>query len=77
MQVSRRDFLRVTAGAGAGTAIGGLVGLGATLAPAHVILDLQIYGLLAQIYSRLGETDLAKKYIELTRETPPPVRKEN
>src|SRR5258705_13322256 len=35
MQVSRRDFLRVTAGAGAGTAIGGLVGLGATLAPAR------------------------------------------
>jgi len=49
----------------------------ATEDPAHVILDLQIYGLLAQIYSRLGETDLAKKYIELTRETPPPVRKEN
>ena len=35
MQVGRRDFLRVTAGAGAGTAIGGLVGLGATLAPAR------------------------------------------
>ena len=35
MHVSRRDFLRVTAGAGAGTAIGGLVGLGATLAPAR------------------------------------------
>src|SRR5256886_9547377 len=35
MQVSRRDFLRVTAGAGAGTAVGGLVGLGATLAPAR------------------------------------------
>src|SRR5204862_4392267 len=35
MQVSRRHFLRVTAGAGAGTAIGGLVGLGATLAPAR------------------------------------------
>src|SRR6266508_1931777 len=35
MQVSRRDFLRVTAGAGAGTAIGGLVGLGVTLAPAQ------------------------------------------
>src|SRR5438132_5440755 len=35
MQVSRRDFLRVTAGAGAGTATGGLVGLGATLAPAR------------------------------------------
>jgi formate dehydrogenase major subunit len=35
MQVSRRDFLKVTAGAGAGTAIGGLVGLGASLAPAR------------------------------------------
>jgi len=45
--------------------------------PAHVILDLQIYSLLAQVYSRLGETDLARKYVELTRETPPPVRKEN
>src|SRR5438105_4573415 len=30
----RRDFLRLTASAGAGTAIGGLVGLGVTLAPA-------------------------------------------
>ena len=28
MQVSRRDFLRLTANAGAGTAIGGMVGLG-------------------------------------------------
>src|SRR5947208_2169552 len=34
MQVGRRDFLRLTASAGAGTAIGGLVGLGVTLAPA-------------------------------------------
>ncbi len=34
MQVSRRDFLQLTASAGAGTAIGGLVGLGVTLAPA-------------------------------------------
>ncbi|HXI66023.1 MAG TPA: formate dehydrogenase, partial [Gemmatimonadales bacterium] len=34
MQVSRRDFLRLTTRAGAGTAIGGLVGLGVTLAPA-------------------------------------------
>ena len=34
MQVSRRDFLRLTASAGGGTAIGGLVGLGVTLAPA-------------------------------------------
>lgn len=49
----------------------------ATEDPAHVILDLQIYSLLAQIYSRLGESDLAKKYVELTRDTPPPVRKEN
>ena len=36
MQVSRRDFLRLTASGGAGTAIGGLVGLGVTLAPATV-----------------------------------------
>jgi len=35
MQVGRRDFLRLTASAGAGTAIGGLVGLGVTLAPAE------------------------------------------
>src|SRR5438067_13136114 len=34
MQVSRRDFLRLRASGGAGTAIGGLVGLGVTLAPA-------------------------------------------
>src|SRR5881398_1183359 len=34
MLVGRRDFLRLTASAGAGTAIGGLVGLGVTLAPA-------------------------------------------
>src|SRR5438045_177957 len=34
MQVGRRDFLRLTASAGAGTAIGGLAGLGVTLAPA-------------------------------------------
>src|SRR5437773_6714377 len=34
MQVTRRDFLRLTASAGAGTAVGGLVGLGVSLAPA-------------------------------------------
>src|SRR5260370_8234862 len=34
MRLSRRDFLQLTANAGAGTAIGGLVGLGVTLAPA-------------------------------------------
>lgn len=35
MDVSRREFLRYSAGAGAGTALGGLVGLGLTLAPAR------------------------------------------
>ena len=45
--------------------------------PAHVIIELQIYSLLEQIYARLGETELAKKYAELTRDTPPPVRGEN
>ena len=49
----------------------------ATEDPAHVILDLQIYSLLGQVYARLGETGLARKYAELTRDTPPPVRKEN
>ena len=45
--------------------------------PAHVIIDLQLYSLLEQIYARLGETELAKKYADLTRATPPPVRGEN
>ena len=49
----------------------------ATEDPAHVIIDLQIYSLLGQVYARLGETGLARKYAELTRDTPPPVRKEN
>jgi tetratricopeptide (TPR) repeat protein len=40
------------------------------------IIDLQIYSLLSQVYARLGERELAKKYMELTRETPPPVRAE-
>ena len=34
MDLSRRDFLRASTSAAAGTAIGGLVGLGATLGPA-------------------------------------------
>ena len=33
MEVSRRDFLRVSTGAVGGTALGGLAGLGANLAP--------------------------------------------
>jgi len=44
---------------------------------AQVIIELQIYSLLEQIYARLGETELAKKYAELTRDTPPPVRGED
>lgn len=35
MQLNRRDFVRLTAGAGSGTALGGLVGLGVTLGPAR------------------------------------------
>jgi formate dehydrogenase major subunit len=34
MDLSRRDFLRASTSAAAGTAIGGLIGLGATLGPA-------------------------------------------
>jgi hypothetical protein len=33
--------------------------------------------LLEQIYARLGEAELARKYAALTRDTPPPVRGEN
>ncbi len=44
---------------------------------AGIIIDLQIYTLLEQVYGRLGETGLAKKYAELSRETAPPVRGEN
>lgn len=40
------------------------------------IIDLQIYALLEQVYRRLGETELAEKYAALTRDTPPPMRKE-
>jgi predicted Zn-dependent protease len=41
-----------------------------------VIADLQIYVLLEQIYSRLGEKELARKYAELSRVTPLPVQPE-
>jgi len=37
--------------------------------PDDVILDLQVYYLLATIYSRLGESELAAKYAELARTT--------
>jgi len=39
------------------------------------ILDLQVYTLLEHIYRRLGEKELADKYANLTRQTPPPMRK--
>jgi tetratricopeptide (TPR) repeat protein len=42
--------------------------------PQGIIADLQVYILLEQIYSRLGETELAHKYAELGRVTPSPVR---
>jgi tetratricopeptide (TPR) repeat protein len=40
-----------------------------------IIIDLQVYTLLEQIYRRLGETALADKYAQLSRETPLPIRK--
>jgi tetratricopeptide (TPR) repeat protein len=42
--------------------------------PQGVILDLQVYGLLEQIYVRLGDTALAHKYAELARTTPVPMQ---
>jgi hypothetical protein len=36
------------------------------------ILDLQVYTLLEQIYRWFGEKELADKYANLTRQTPPP-----
>ena len=38
--------------------------------PAGLVLDLQVYYLLANVYARLGETKLARKYAELSRTTP-------
>ncbi len=37
--------------------------------PGDVVLDLQVYYLLTTIYTRLGETDLAREYAELARTT--------
>ena len=42
--------------------------------PGGIILDLQTYTLLEQIYRRLGETELAKKYADLSRSTPVPYK---
>jgi tetratricopeptide (TPR) repeat protein len=38
--------------------------------PGGLVLDLQVYYLLATVYARLGEVDLARKYAELARTTP-------
>ena len=40
--------------------------------PDGSVLDLQVYYLLATVYARLGETDLARKYADLARTTPIP-----
>jgi len=45
--------------------------------PGGVIIDLQIYNLLQLIYTRLGETELARQYAELSRTTPVPLRSES
>lgn len=40
--------------------------------PGGLVLDLQVYYLLATVYARLGETDLARQYAELSRTTKVP-----
>ena len=42
--------------------------------PGKVIINLQLYNLLQQIYARLGEKELARQYAELARTTPVPLR---
>ena len=49
----------------------------ATEDPAHVILDLQIYSLLGQMYARMGETGLGKEIRRTNPGNAAPVRKEN
>jgi len=41
-----------------------------------IIIDLQLYVLLEQIYARLGNAELAEKYAKLSQRTPVPPRKE-
>lgn len=41
-----------------------------------IIIDLQLYVLLEQIYTRLGNAELAGKYAKLSQRTPVPPRKE-
>jgi tetratricopeptide (TPR) repeat protein len=42
------------------------------LDPSGLVLDVQVYYLLATVYARLGDTDLARKYADLARTTPIP-----
>lgn len=42
--------------------------------PSGLILDLQVYNLLAAIYTRLGEEELAHKYTQLSERTRVPLR---
>jgi tetratricopeptide (TPR) repeat protein len=41
-----------------------------------IIIDLQLYVLLEQIYTRLGDPQLAEKYAKLSQRTPVPPRKD-
>jgi tetratricopeptide (TPR) repeat protein len=45
--------------------------------PGGFILDLQVYSLLAQIYTRLGDQELAKKYTELSESTRVPLKSDD
>ena len=40
--------------------------------PGGTVIDLQVYYLLATVYARLGQDDLARRYAELSRTTPIP-----
>lgn len=42
--------------------------------PGGLILDLQVYNLLATIYTRLGEEELARKFTRLSESTRVPLR---
>jgi Tfp pilus assembly protein PilF len=44
--------------------------------PQGIIIDLQLYVLLEQIYTRLGNAELAEKYAKLSQRTAVPPRKE-
>jgi tetratricopeptide (TPR) repeat protein len=44
--------------------------------PHGIIIDLQLYVLLEQIYTRLGDSAQAEKYAKLSQQTPVPPRKD-